>query len=119
MFDLPENAETQGLTKAIYEQGGIAAAVCHGPCGLVNVKLSNGKYLLEGKECTGFTNAEEEATGFTKEMPFLLETRMKERGGKFTSAGLWQAKVCVSDRVATGQNPASATPLAEAMLKVL
>lgn len=119
MWDTPDNQALQRIAAQIYESDGIVAAVCHGPCGIVNVKLSNGKYLIEGKEVTGFSNAEEEAVGLTKVMPFLLETRMKERGARYHAAANWQANVVVSERLVTGQNPASATPLGEAIAKLL
>ena len=28
--------------------------VCHGPAALVNVRLSNGEFLISGKQVTGF-----------------------------------------------------------------
>ena len=52
MWDFPDNKELAAITSKIYENGGVVAAVCHGPAGLVNVKLSNGKYLVEGKRLT-------------------------------------------------------------------
>ncbi|HMJ15803.1 MAG TPA: type 1 glutamine amidotransferase domain-containing protein, partial [Polyangiaceae bacterium] len=55
MWDLPENAELAALATSIYESGGVVGAVCHGPAGLVNVKLSNGKYLVAGKDVAAFT----------------------------------------------------------------
>lgn len=47
MWDFPDNKELAAITSKIYENGGVVAAVCHGPAGLVNVKLSNGKYLVD------------------------------------------------------------------------
>lgn len=119
MWDTPDNADIQKICASIYEAGGVVSAVCHGPCGIVNVKLSNGKYLIDGKEVTGFTNAEEEAVGLTSVMPFLLETKMKERGARFHGAANWAANVVVCERVVTGQNPASATPLGQAVAQLL
>ncbi|MEL7089419.1 MAG: type 1 glutamine amidotransferase domain-containing protein, partial [Planctomycetota bacterium] len=86
MWDLPENAALQDLTAAIYEQGGVVGAVCHGPAGLVNVRLSDGRYLVDGQRVAAFTNAEESAVGLTQAMPFLLETRLRERGAEFVAA---------------------------------
>jgi hypothetical protein len=117
--DTPDNAVIQQVCTQIYENGGVVAAVCHGPCGIVNVKLSNGKYLIDGKEVTGFSNAEEEAVGLTQVMPFLLEDKMKQRGARYHAAANWASNVVVCDRVVTGQNPASATPVGEAIVKLL
>eukprot|EP01135_Chromosphaera_perkinsii_P003964 Nk52_evm7s265 gene=Nk52_evmTU7s265 len=119
MFDLPENEAIQKLCAAIYEKGGVVAAVCHGPCGLVNVKLSNGKYLIDGKKVTGFTNSEEEAVKLCEAMPFLLEDRMTEHGGSFSKAADWAENVVVDGRLVTGQNPASSHALAEQLQKLL
>jgi putative intracellular protease/amidase len=119
MFDLPNNKKLQELTAKIYESGGVVSAVCHGPAGLVNVKLSDGSYLVSGKEISAFTNDEEAAVKLTEAMPFLLEDKLKERGAKHTKADNFKRHVVVSERVITGQNPASAKGVGEAILKEL
>lgn len=119
MWDLPDNQELAQITATIYERGGIVGAVCHGPAGLVNVRLSDGTYLVAGKELTAFTNEEEEAVELTDQMPFLLETKLIERGAQHTEADNFQSHVVVSDRLVTGQNPASATQTAEEMIELL
>lgn len=116
MWDFADNAELAKIAAAIYENNGIVSAVCHGPAGLVNIKLSNGKYLVDGKKINTFTNEEEAAVGLTKVVPFLLETKMIGRGAKFEKSGLWQNHVVVDQRVVTGQNPQSAKSVGEAIL---
>jgi putative intracellular protease/amidase len=119
MWDFPNSADVQRLSTGIYEQGGVVAAVCHGPAALVNVRLSNGEYLISGKRVTGFTNAEEDAAELTQVMPFLLETQMIERGARFEKADLWQPKVVTDGRLVTGQNPASAAGVGAEVARVL
>ena len=119
MWDLPNNRELAQITAAIYEQNGIVGAVCHGPAGLVNVQLSDGTYLVAGKTLAAFTNEEEEAVELTEQMPFLLETKLIERGAQHTEADNFQPHVVASDRLVTGQNPASATGVAEQMVELL
>jgi putative intracellular protease/amidase len=119
MFDLPHNAESHKLAREVYEAGGVVAAVCHGPAGLVNIKLSNGEYLVKGKQVTGFTNTEEDAVDKTKYMPFLLEDQFKGNGGIFSKAEDWAPHTHVDGRLITGQNPASASYVAEDILRVL
>ena len=119
MFDFPDNEDIKRITAKIYEQGGIVAAVCHGPVALVNVKLKNGKYLVDGKQLTSFTNEEEEAVKLTKQMPFLLESKLQERGAIVSKAKNFQAHVVVSKRLVTGQNPASASGVGEKILKLI
>lgn len=119
MWDLPDNEQLAKVAAGIYERGGVVAAVCHGPAGLVNIKLSDGKYLVAGKDLAAFTNEEEKAVGLEKVVPFLLVDKLKERGAKHHGAANFQPKVVVSERLVTGQNPASATGVGEAMVKVL
>lgn len=39
MFDLPDNKDIAKLAVAIYENGGIVSAVCHGPVGMHSFKF--------------------------------------------------------------------------------
>lgn len=86
MWDFPANKLINKIASAIYENGGVVSAICHGPAALVNIKLSNNKYLIEGKSVTAFTNDEEKAVQLTKVMPFLLETKLIERGASLNNS---------------------------------
>ncbi|PJJ62978.1 putative intracellular protease/amidase [Chryseobacterium geocarposphaerae] len=119
MWDFADNTELAAIASKIYENGGIVAGVCHGPAGLVNIKLNNGKYLVDGKKINAFTNEEESEVKLTHVVPFLLEDKLKERGAKFEKSGLWQNHVVTDQRVITGQNPQSAKSVGEAILKEL
>ncbi len=119
MWDFPDNAALAAIASRIYERGGIVSAVCHGPAGLVNIKLSNGPYLVDGKDVSAFTNEEERAVGLYDTVPFLLADTLEKRGAKHLPAPNFQPKVVVSERLVTGQNPASAKGVAEAMLPLL
>ncbi|WP_416260233.1 type 1 glutamine amidotransferase domain-containing protein [Gibbsiella quercinecans] len=119
MWDFPDNTELASISSRIYENGGIVAAVCHGPAGLVNIRLSDDKYLVAGKKVSAFTNNEERAVGLYDIVPFLLEDTLKEKGAEYISAENFQSQVVVSERLVTGQNPASAKGVAEAMLPLL
>lgn len=119
MWDFPDSAELAAIAARIYERGGIVAAVCHGPAGLVNLKLSDGRHLVDGKDVSAFTNDEERAVGLYDTVPFLLADALQERGARHVPAPNFQAQVVVSERLVTGQNPASAKGVAEAMLPLL
>ncbi|MFG6496683.1 type 1 glutamine amidotransferase domain-containing protein [Fictibacillus sp. UD] len=119
MFDLPENTKLQEVIRDLYEQNKVVAAVCHGPAGLVGVKLSDGKPLVAGKTVTAFTDAEEVATTLDQYMPFLLETRMRELGAEFVAAENWANHVQVDGNLITGQNPQSTISVAKEVLKQL
>lgn len=119
MWDFADNTELADIASKIYENGGIVAAVCHGPAGLINIKLNNGKYLVDGKKLNAFTNEEEAEVKLTNVVPFLLEDKLKSRGAKFEKSGLWQNHVVNDQRLITGQNPQSAKSVGEAILKEL
>ena len=119
MWDMPDNATSIALIEAFVKADKPVGAVCHAPAALVNVHGKDGEYLVKGKRVTGFTNAEEEAVGLTAVVPFLLEDRLKERGGIYTKAANWVPYVQVDGKLVTGQNPASSGPGAEELLKLL
>jgi putative intracellular protease/amidase len=119
MWDFPDEAGLSHAAAAIYERGGVVGAVCHGPAGLVNVRLSSGAFLVSGKEVSAFTNDEERAVGLAEIVPFLLADKLTERGAVHRPAPNWQLQVVTSDRLVTGQNPASAAGVAEAMTRLL
>jgi putative intracellular protease/amidase len=120
MWDFREDRDVQRLAAAIHEQGGVVAAVCHGPAALVDVRLSSGDFLVAGKRVTGFSNDEEEAAELTKVVPFLLESALIDRGGRYQkAAGLWREHVVTDGRLVTGQNPASAAGVGKAVAELL
>jgi len=115
MWDFPDNEALADITRRIYERGGVVGAVCHGPSGFVNLKLSDGSYLVSGKKINSYTNEEEIAGGLEKVVPFLLESKLIHRGAKFEKSGPKQPHVSRDERLITGQNPASAKGVGEAM----
>ncbi len=119
MWDFPDDTRLATLARDVYEAGGVVAAVCHGPAGLVDVTLSDGTHLVEGRRVSAFTNEEEAAVGLTDVVPFLLQTRLEERGAKHSGAPNFAAHVVRDGRLVTGQNPASAAGVAEAALEAL
>lgn len=119
VWDLPSNEAIANIATQIYERDGLVGAVCHGPAGIVNIRLSDGEYLVRGKKVNGFTNEEEELVKLTEVVPFLMEDKLKERGGIYEKSAPWQPHVTVDGRLITGQNPQSAKGVGEAMKKAL
>lgn len=119
MWDFPDNAAAQNAIRSIYEAGGIVSAVCHGPAALVNARLTDGSYLVAGKNVAAFTDAEEEEVQSTHVVPFLLETTLKQRGAIHHAATNWHDEVQVDGRLITGQNPQSAASLGVALREAL
>ena len=118
MFDLVNNKEAHRISREIYEQGGIVSADCHGPVALIHVKLSNGERLIKGRKLTAKANSEE-GRWARKNYPFLLEDEIAALGGQYSSAAKGQEYVVIDGRIITGQNPASAIPMAEALINQL
>ncbi|MFT3972202.1 MAG: type 1 glutamine amidotransferase domain-containing protein [Amaricoccus sp.] len=119
MWDLPESAELAALLGRAWAQGKIVAAVCHGPAGLVNVKDETGAPLVSGRRVTAFSDSEERAAGLEEAVPFLLETRLRELGGRYESIADFQPFAIADGRLVTGQNPASSALTAKLTLEAL
>jgi len=119
MWDFPDNTRLAEVAAQMYEAGGVVAAVCHGPAALINVRLSDGAYLIDGRAVAAFTDDEERAVGLAQVVPFLLQTRLTDRGARHTGAPNFKPYVVADDRLITGQNPASATGVAERIVALI
>ncbi|WP_149240254.1 type 1 glutamine amidotransferase domain-containing protein [Dyadobacter sp. 32] len=120
MWDLTDNEQLQEITRIVYENYGTVSAVCHGVCGLLNVKLSDGSYLIQEKYVTGFSNVEEALMSFVSEVPFYLEDKLKERGAHYTKSMIpFIEFIEMDERLITGQNPNSARKVASKALEEL
>lgn len=118
MVDMAERPEFERQLGRAYDAGLVVGAVCHGPAALLGVELEGGRSLIEGRRLTSFSNAEEE--GYAKaDVPFLLQTALEQAGASFSAADPWQPHVVVDERLVTGQNPASAGPMAEAIIRLI
>lgn len=121
MVDLVDNQLVKSIIVKAYENGTIISAVCHGPVVFLNVKLSNGKLLLDGKKVTSFTEAEEEIKKhYLKQViPFMLDNELKSQGAHFSNKKPFESYVVIDENIITGQNPASATGVAKAVIQKL
>ena len=119
LSDLATNEDFAKISAAHYEGGGILAAVCHGPAGLLPITLSNGEKLLANKSVTAFTREEEIDFGTIGDIPFLLEESLARNAAKYSKVKPWQEFVLEDERVVTGQNPASAHAVGVSIVKLL
>lgn len=120
MWDFPDSEGLHAITRAIWERGGVVSSVCHGYCGLLNIKLSDGTLLVAGKRVTGFSWAEEILAGVTKKIPYNAEQEMKRRGARYEKALVPFVSYVVADgRLITGQNPWSPKATAEKVAALL
>ncbi len=119
-FDFLKSEALAELIAKFYESGKVVSAVCHGPAGLLEVKLSNGDYLINGKDLTGFSWDEEIAVMRDQVVPFSLEEELKKRGANYSKAWMNSSERVVEDGLLiTGQNPASAKAVGEAVVAKL
>ena len=117
MWDLAESPVSIALIESFYNSGKPIALVCHSP-GVLRHVTYKGEPLVKGKRVTGFTNEEEEEVQLTKVVPFLVEDELKRLGAIFEKVPNWQPFSIVDGRLVTGQNPASSTSAAQALLKL-
>ena len=118
MWDLAEDPVSIALLESFYDSGKPIALVCHSPGVLRHVKYK-GEPLVKGKHVTGFTNGEEEEVKLTKVVPFLVEDELLRLGAIFEKKANWEPFSITDGRLITGQNPASSTSTAQALMKLL
>jgi putative intracellular protease/amidase len=117
MWDLVDNPDSIALIESFYNSGKPVAAVCHSPA-VFHRAMFEGASLVKGKRVTGFTNGEEAAVQLTHVVPFLVEDELKRVGGLYEKAPDWQPFHIVDGLLVTGQNPASSTGTAQALLNL-
>ncbi|MBZ9653639.1 type 1 glutamine amidotransferase domain-containing protein [Phyllobacterium lublinensis] len=118
MWDLVEDRKSISLIEDFYTSGKPVAAVCHAPGVFRHVKYQ-GEPLVKGKRVTGFANTEEEAVHLTSVVPFLVEDELKRLGGRYEKVADWGSFSITDGRLITGQNPASSTAAAQALLELI
>jgi putative intracellular protease/amidase len=118
MWDLAEDPVSIALLESFYNSGKPIALVCHSPGVLRHVEYK-GEPLVKGKQVTGFTNGEEEEMKLTHVVPFLVEDELLRLGAIFEKKADWQPFSITDGRLITGQNPASSTITAQALLNYM
>ena len=118
MVDIARNAEVQRAIVRSWSTGKFVTAVCHGPCSLLGVDLGDGAPFVRGKKLTAFSKKEEYDYA-RDDVPYELEDALRAEGADYSSTENWQPKVVVDGRLMTGQNPASAGPMAKELLAAL
>jgi putative intracellular protease/amidase len=118
LWDLVNNKDSIRLIESFWAQGKPVSAVCHAPAVLLNARDPQGNLIIKDKKVTGFTNSEEAAIGLTDKVPFLLESELINNGGSFSSADDFKPHVQVDGKLITGQNPASAEGVANALVEM-
>ncbi|EYD74961.1 ThiJ/PfpI family protein [Rubellimicrobium mesophilum DSM 19309] len=119
MWDAADDEALARIVGSLFDWGKVVAAVCHGPAGLVRATRQDGRPIVEGLRVSGFTNTEEEAAGLTAVVPFLLEDRLRELGGRFERGPDFQPFAVRDGTLITGQNPQSSDLVASQLLEAV
>jgi len=118
LVDMAEDELIKKVVKETYERGAVVGAVCHGPVSLLNVKLNDGSYLVNGKNISSFTTLEED--GYARaDVPFDLQTELTKQGAIYHTVDPWQPFSITDGNLVTGQNPASGKGVGEKMVALL
>ncbi|MBB4262455.1 MULTISPECIES: type 1 glutamine amidotransferase domain-containing protein [unclassified Bradyrhizobium] len=115
LWDLASDSYAIKLIRDFHNAQRPIAMVCHAPAILRDVKKDDGQYLVNGLNLTGFKNAEDTEIELLHHLLFSLEDELRNRGAKYQSKANWEPNVVVDGVLMTGQSPASAVPLAEAL----
>ena len=113
MWDLAEDKNSVKLIESFIAAGKPIGFVCHSTGALRHVKAPDGKFLVQSKEVTGFTNGEEQYMGLTKVVPFLVEDEMLRLGAIFSKRADFTSHTVKDGLLITGQNPHSSGPAAQ------
>ena len=122
MFTYRGNEALESAIRRFYESERTTAIYCHGTAALVDLKLSDGSYLVEGKTVTGFANVEEDYSDrFVGErvMPFRVEDALRERGANYIQGGMFKAFAVRDGRLITGQQHYSGRAVARMVIEAL
>lgn len=119
LWDLADHAAVGRILTHFLTESKIIGAVCHGPAALLSIENSVFGFLRD-KTVTAFTNLEENLVFRTNNVPYLLETRLKEHGVNFSSSTVpFLSHVVVEENLVTGQNPLSALATANKVIELV
>jgi len=119
LWDFPACQPLGALVSDLAHRNKVIAAICHGVVGLMTATASDGAPFAAGRSLTCFSNEEEAMLEYDKLVPLLAETALVGQGARYDRAEAFQPKVVEDGRLITGQNPASAEPLARALIRQL
>jgi putative intracellular protease/amidase len=118
MEDLWQDADSGRLLIAALASGKPLAIVCHAPVAMMATRR-NGASPFTGYRVTAYTNEEEDAVGLRAKARWTAEDELVKMGVDFTRGEIWKPYTVVDRNLFTGQNPASAAPLAREFMKEL
>jgi putative intracellular protease/amidase len=120
MIDLWADAACGSLIAGFHRADKPIAAVCHGPAALLSYMGPTGQWPFTGYKMTAFSDAEEKDVGLLETIPWTVQQSLTKHGARFLAGTQGWGEHVVCDRtLLTGQNPASAAPLAHRLTAML
>ncbi len=119
MFDFPNNEAIGTILKHFDSTNKVIASICHGPAAFVGAQNTNGQPIVKGRTLNSFTDEEERQVEMVQEMPFLLESKLRDLGANFKSGPAMEEFAIRDENFITGQNPESAEKLAHLVLEAI
>lgn len=119
MFDLAGNIELSKILGLFFFNGKPIATICHGGAALIAARTRDNHPIVEGREVTAYSNEEEKLGETGKYLPFSLEDKLKELGGKYSASKPFTSHVVEEDGLITAQNPASSEDFANSIITKL
>jgi putative intracellular protease/amidase len=117
MWDFPDNRDVARLLAGFDRAGKPIGAVCHGVACLLN--QVDGRAFAANRKLTVISDREDELAGYDKLVPYMPEGRLRDAGAELVLAEPFAANAIRDRNLVTGQNPASAAPVATMLLDLL
>ena len=116
LWDFTDNNELKLLLEDFNRGNKFIGAICHGVAGLLSPVTISGEPLVKDRQLTAYSNSEEQVSGATGMIPFLLESRLIALGAAYSRGDNFVSHVIIDGTIVTGQNSASAKAVARRLL---
>lgn len=127
-WDVNQDKHARALLRELVERedGGKALVVCHAVGMLAFARDSNGGFLVEGRDVTGFPNEweedivdEEDCMPDGRKLPYWVEDEVKAAGGNWDAELDSDTSVTTDGDLITARGPESSAAAAQALVEVL
>ncbi|WP_232666451.1 type 1 glutamine amidotransferase domain-containing protein [Pseudonocardia sp. TRM90224] len=118
MQDLAVDPDSARVLATTLASGAPLGLLCHAPAAMLATE-TDGASPFAGYRMTAFSNAEEKLAGLADKAPWLLEDRLVALGARYEAGDPFAPHVVVDRNLYTGQNPASSTDLAAALVAAI
>lgn len=121
MYGVAADTAIQKIAREIYNKNGVISTVCHGTAGIAYLKDENGKSIYEGRRITGYPDKlENKEMEYYKAFPFIMDKAINDNAGEFVYSDKEKSGFYIVDgRFVTGQDPSSASKVANEVVTLL